>query len=223
MGGIRVRKGLNIDGMGLIFMKVHGNRLDPATALDSNWVGNRTGGQEMSVSGNGAIVLGIRRRQGPGSRLFRRAGDAGRTECGGARARQSRGAARAGSDAAGNGAIAAGRFPHQAQHALPGGGGTVHGRGAPRRRRAGSARAESGRRRPRAVRSAARRGAVLVHPNQARAVLAMPTASQPGREVLQSIHARQQDQRLGREYRATGRPALGAAQGKAPAGHQAEF
>jgi hypothetical protein len=59
VAGVTLRTGLNIDGMSLTFMRIRGTALDPATSYTSDWVGNRTGGREETLSGNGAPVVGI--------------------------------------------------------------------------------------------------------------------------------------------------------------------
>ena len=59
VGGLTVRSGLNINGLCVTFMKIDGNALDPNQSYVSDWVGDRTGGGEASVDGNGAPVIGV--------------------------------------------------------------------------------------------------------------------------------------------------------------------
>jgi hypothetical protein len=59
VGGVTIRTGLNINGLSLTYMKIDGTRLDLRKTLASPWVGDRTGGGEASIGGNGAVVLGI--------------------------------------------------------------------------------------------------------------------------------------------------------------------
>jgi hypothetical protein len=59
VGGVTLRTGLNIDGMSVTFMRIKGRTLDPKRSYVSEWVGGRNGGQEKSVSGDGAPVVGV--------------------------------------------------------------------------------------------------------------------------------------------------------------------
>jgi hypothetical protein len=59
VGGITVRSGLLIDGLSLTYMRITGQTLDAERSYDSDWVGNRTGGSERTVSGNGAPIVGV--------------------------------------------------------------------------------------------------------------------------------------------------------------------
>ncbi len=59
VGGITLRNGLNIDGMSVTFMRIKGRTLDPKRSYVSDWVGGRNGGQERSVNGGGAPVVGV--------------------------------------------------------------------------------------------------------------------------------------------------------------------
>jgi hypothetical protein len=59
VGGITIRSGLNINGFCVQFMRIHGRELDPLDSYTSKWVGDRTGGHEKSLSGNGDPVLGV--------------------------------------------------------------------------------------------------------------------------------------------------------------------
>jgi hypothetical protein len=59
VGGMTIRSGLNINGLCLVYMRIHGKRLDPRDALLSEWVGDRTGGSEHSIEGTGTPAVGI--------------------------------------------------------------------------------------------------------------------------------------------------------------------
>src|SRR5262245_2704783 len=59
VGSITLRSGLNINGLSLTYMRINGRTLDPERACTSAWVGDRTGGSEASMSGNGAPVVGL--------------------------------------------------------------------------------------------------------------------------------------------------------------------
>ena len=59
VGGVTVRSGLNINGLSVTFMKIDGQTLDPLRTYTSDWVGDRTGGGEASIDGNGAPVVGV--------------------------------------------------------------------------------------------------------------------------------------------------------------------
>jgi hypothetical protein len=59
VGGITVRSGLNINGLSVTFMRIKGDALDPRDACLSEWIGDRTGGSERFVDGNGDLVVGI--------------------------------------------------------------------------------------------------------------------------------------------------------------------
>jgi hypothetical protein len=59
VGGVTVRSGLNINGLSVTFMRIQGRRLDPNQSYESEWVGDRTGGGEVYLSGDGAPVVGV--------------------------------------------------------------------------------------------------------------------------------------------------------------------
>jgi hypothetical protein len=59
VGAITLRSGLNINGLSLTFMRVDGRSLDPGQSYTSDWVGDRTGGREASVGGEGGPVIGV--------------------------------------------------------------------------------------------------------------------------------------------------------------------
>ena len=51
--------GLLINGLSVTFMRMKDGKLDPQQSYESNWVGDRTGGGETTVGGDGAPVVGI--------------------------------------------------------------------------------------------------------------------------------------------------------------------
>jgi hypothetical protein len=59
VGAMKIRTGLNINGLSLTFMKIQGKALDPGISYTSPWIGDRTGGSETSFNGKGAPVIGI--------------------------------------------------------------------------------------------------------------------------------------------------------------------
>ncbi|HMF14272.1 MAG TPA: hypothetical protein VKE94_18275, partial [Gemmataceae bacterium] len=59
VGSITVRSGLNINGLCVTYMRVDGTLLDPDRSYTSEWVGDRTGGSEATVSGGGDPIVGI--------------------------------------------------------------------------------------------------------------------------------------------------------------------
>jgi hypothetical protein len=59
VGGLTLRTGLNINGLSVTFMRIKGCELDPAKSYASDWVGDRSGGRETSIDGNGAPVVGV--------------------------------------------------------------------------------------------------------------------------------------------------------------------
>jgi hypothetical protein len=59
VGAVTLRTGLNINGLSVTFMRVSGGTLDPNSSYTSQWVGDRTGGSESTVSGAGAPVVGV--------------------------------------------------------------------------------------------------------------------------------------------------------------------
>lgn len=59
VGGVTLRTGLNINGLAVIFMRIDGTKLDPNRSYLSEWVGDRTGGSEATISGLGAPVIGV--------------------------------------------------------------------------------------------------------------------------------------------------------------------
>ena len=59
VGGVTLRSGLNINGLSVTFMRIHDRRLDTNHSYESDWVGDRTGGGEAYLGGDGAPVVGI--------------------------------------------------------------------------------------------------------------------------------------------------------------------
>jgi hypothetical protein len=59
VSGITIRAGLNINGLSVTFSRINGKTLDPGKSYESPWVGDRTGGTERSLDGNGAAVVGV--------------------------------------------------------------------------------------------------------------------------------------------------------------------
>jgi hypothetical protein len=59
VGGMTLRTGLLIDGLSLTFMRVKDGKLDPTDSYESDWIGNRNGGRETPLKGDGTPVIGI--------------------------------------------------------------------------------------------------------------------------------------------------------------------
>ncbi len=59
VGAITLRTGLNINGLSVTFMRINGRTLGPSQSYTSEWVGDRTGGGEKTVSAAGAPVVGV--------------------------------------------------------------------------------------------------------------------------------------------------------------------
>ena len=59
VGSMTVRSGLVVDGLSVTFMRVLVGKLDPADSYQSDWIGNRTGGSETTLKGDGTQVIGI--------------------------------------------------------------------------------------------------------------------------------------------------------------------
>ncbi len=59
VGRLTLRSGLLINGLSVTFMRIKDGKLDPDQSYESDWVGDRTGGSESSVGGDGAPVMGI--------------------------------------------------------------------------------------------------------------------------------------------------------------------
>src|SRR5262249_34250807 len=65
VGALTLRPELNINGLAVIFMRIDGTALDPNRSYTSEWIGDRTGGSESTISGVGAPVIGIFGNEGP--------------------------------------------------------------------------------------------------------------------------------------------------------------
>jgi hypothetical protein len=59
VGGLKMRSGLNIDGMSVRFMRIKDGWLDPSDAYITEWLGNRFGGSEASIGSDGGPVVGL--------------------------------------------------------------------------------------------------------------------------------------------------------------------
>jgi hypothetical protein len=59
VGAVTIRSGLNINGLSVTFMKINGATLDSGRSYTSEWVGDRTGGGENTISGDGAPAVGL--------------------------------------------------------------------------------------------------------------------------------------------------------------------
>ena len=58
VGAVTLRSGLNINGLSVTFMRMKDGKLDPQDSYESDWVGDRSGGEGV-IRGNGAPVVGI--------------------------------------------------------------------------------------------------------------------------------------------------------------------
>jgi uncharacterized protein (TIGR03067 family) len=59
VGALNVRAGANADGLSITFMRIKGDRLDPADAYESDWVGDPRPSGKILVSGLGRSVVGL--------------------------------------------------------------------------------------------------------------------------------------------------------------------
>jgi len=59
VGGASIRAGLIVNGLCLRYMRVSDGKLDATDAYESQWIGDRTGGREESVGGDGTPAVGI--------------------------------------------------------------------------------------------------------------------------------------------------------------------
>ena len=59
VGAITAKSGLGMDGFSVTFMKVVNGKLDPKDKYESEWVGGQGGGGAVTISGNGALVIGL--------------------------------------------------------------------------------------------------------------------------------------------------------------------
>jgi hypothetical protein len=64
VGGIVAKGGRRLDGFRLVFMRVQGDRLDPADHYESEWLGFPGGGPETLLGGDGRPVVGLHGRSG---------------------------------------------------------------------------------------------------------------------------------------------------------------
>jgi hypothetical protein len=59
VGGLVTHTGLTVDGFGIVFMKVDGDRLDPSDTYNSPWIGDRKGGSPGEVMSKGGLIVGL--------------------------------------------------------------------------------------------------------------------------------------------------------------------
>jgi hypothetical protein len=62
VGGLVTHTGLTVDGFGIVFMKVDGDRLDPDDSYNSPWIGDRQGGGPGEVMTKGGLIVGLQGR-----------------------------------------------------------------------------------------------------------------------------------------------------------------
>jgi hypothetical protein len=62
VGGLVTHTGLTVDGFGIVFMKIDGDRLDPNDSYNSPWIGDRKGGSPGEVMSRGGLVVGLQGR-----------------------------------------------------------------------------------------------------------------------------------------------------------------
>jgi hypothetical protein len=62
LGGLVTHTGLTVDGFGIVFMKIDGDRLDPNDTYNSPWIGDRKGGSPGEVMSKGGLVVGLQGR-----------------------------------------------------------------------------------------------------------------------------------------------------------------
>jgi hypothetical protein len=62
VGALRTHAGLGLDGFEMIFMKIKGERLDPADSYNSPWLGDVNGGNPGEVLNDGSLVVGLQGR-----------------------------------------------------------------------------------------------------------------------------------------------------------------
>jgi hypothetical protein len=63
-GRINTHTGLTVDGFEMVFMRIDGDRLDPADSYTSPWLGDEKGGSPRDVSSGGKIPVGLQGRAG---------------------------------------------------------------------------------------------------------------------------------------------------------------
>ena len=59
VGALKVRSGLVVDGLALVYMRIRGDKLDPSDTYTSDWVGGQGGNAPTLVSGKGRPAVGI--------------------------------------------------------------------------------------------------------------------------------------------------------------------
>jgi hypothetical protein len=59
VGSVTMRTGLNINGLMVTFMQINGNSLDPDHYYRSEWIGDQSGGNEGTLSSDGAPIVGV--------------------------------------------------------------------------------------------------------------------------------------------------------------------
>ncbi|HEX3654275.1 MAG TPA: trypsin-like peptidase domain-containing protein [Pirellulales bacterium] len=59
VGGLKIRAGLGIDSLQVVFMRVQGDHLDPADSYESPMYGGPGGGGQSTLGGDGALIIGI--------------------------------------------------------------------------------------------------------------------------------------------------------------------
>jgi hypothetical protein len=59
VGSVTMRTGLNINGLTVTFMRIEGNTLNPDHYYRSDWVGDQSGGNEGTLSSDGAPIVGV--------------------------------------------------------------------------------------------------------------------------------------------------------------------
>jgi hypothetical protein len=65
VGAMAVKHGGGFDGMSVTFMKVAGDKLDPAASYESEFVGSDENKKPTKVTGNGVPVVGVWARPTP--------------------------------------------------------------------------------------------------------------------------------------------------------------
>jgi len=60
IGAIHVRARIRVNAVAVTFMRVNGERLNPADAYSTVWIGGPGGGEPITLTGNGTPVIGIR-------------------------------------------------------------------------------------------------------------------------------------------------------------------
>lgn len=62
VGSLKTHTGLNVDGFGIIFMKIDENHLDLSDSYNSPWLGDREGGIPKDVESDGSLPVGLQGR-----------------------------------------------------------------------------------------------------------------------------------------------------------------